>query len=259
LVRNSNPPSGRSSLVSLFGQIASRAINGKTKEDVVRLLEATSVFVSKGIKPESQLLQDLWVVSQHGLYPGYFLDIGAGHPINISNTWILQSQFGWKGIVFEPNAEFSLLHSQIRRSEEVETLKFAVTPLKQDFMKYKSDGEYSGNPDNFPGELHSERNKRRASIPTEEVQATTLREIIETRQLSRIDYISLDIEGGEIDLLKSFPFDICQVHLISVEHNFRAVDIREIDLFLERQNFRKSLESETEWDAFYVNQDWVES
>jgi FkbM family methyltransferase len=216
------------------------------------------VFISRGIKPESQLLQDLWVISQHGLNPGYFLDIGAGHPINISNSWILQSQFGWKGIVVEPNAEFSLLHSQIRKSNDVETLKYAVTPQKQDFMKYKSDGEYSGNPDNFPGDLHSERNKRRANIPTEEVQATTLREIVETRQLTRIDYISLDIEGGEIDLLKSFPFEICDVHLISVEHNFREADMKEISEFLETKNFRKSLESETEWDAFYVNENWVD-
>jgi FkbM family methyltransferase len=211
----------------------------------------------KGISPQSQLLQDLWVISQHGEGSGFFLDIGAGHPIHISNSWILQSQFAWEGVIFEPNPEFSLLHKQIRSTEGVETLKFAVTPTKQDFMNYKNDGEFSGNPDNFPGDLHSERNKLRKKISTEKVQATTLREVLESKGITKVDYLSLDIEGGELEILKSFPFDYCDVHLITVEHNYRKDDIDAIDEFLSQKNFRRSLGSETEWDAFYVNQEWV--
>jgi FkbM family methyltransferase len=247
---------GRRSIVSLVGELINRPIGSTQERDLTRILEAASFFVSKGIKPESQLLQDLWVISQHGKVPGFFLDIGAGHPINISNSWVLQSQFGWKGITFEPNAEFSLLHSQIRRSSDVETLKYAVTPERQEFMNYKSDGEYGGNPDNFPGDLHSERNKLREKIPTEKVQAITLGEVIASRNLTKIDYLSLDIEGGELDILKSFPFEICQIHLITVEHNYRGEDIREIDAFLKKMNFERSLEFETEWDAFYINTNW---
>jgi FkbM family methyltransferase len=228
----------------------------KEQKDLSKLLNTASYFLQKGIAPESQLLQDLWVISQHGDNPGFFLDIGAGHPIHISNSWTLQSQFDWEGIIFEPNPEFSLLQKQIRSAPGVEILKLAVTPTKQDFMNYKSDGEYSGDPDNFPGELHSERNKSRKKILTERVPATTLREVLETRGITKVDYISLDIEGGELDILKSFPFDVCSVHLITVEHNFRRDDMLKIDKFLEEKNFRRSLNSETEWDSFYVNNEW---
>jgi FkbM family methyltransferase len=223
-----------------------------------RLFNAAALFIKRGISPQSQLLQDLWVISQHGEKPGFFLDIGAGHPIHISNSWTLQSQFDWKGIVFEPNPEFSLLHKQIRSSDNVETLKLAVTPEEQEYMNYKNDGEFSGNPDNFPGELHSERNKLRDKISTEKVPAITLRKVLESRGITKVDYMSLDIEGGELEVLKSFPFDICDVHLITVEHNFRMSDIDEIDTFLTQLNFRKSLESETEWDSFFVNEKWID-
>lgn len=249
------PVNSPKSLVSMIGDLFAIGLTGRDTGDFAKFLNAAATFLTNGIKPEGQLLQDLWVVSQHGTKPGFFLDIGAGHPVNISNTWVLQSQFDWSGIVVEPNPDFSILHEQIRKSEKVETLKFAVTPLSQTHMRYKSDGEYSGNPDDFPGELHRARNKHRSDLAVDLVPAITVREILESREITQIDYLNLDIEGGEVGILKTFPFDYCKVRLITVEHNYRHEDVKVVDDFLEALNFRKCFNNSTEWDSFYISND----
>jgi hypothetical protein len=47
----------------------------------------------------SQSDQDIWVLSMlNGLHNGTYLDIGAGWPEHISNTALLELQFGWRGV-----------------------------------------------------------------------------------------------------------------------------------------------------------------
>jgi FkbM family methyltransferase len=252
-LRRTNVAGSSKSLVSVVGDLFALGLTDHDNKDFAKFLESTAYFLTKGIKPEGQLLQDLWVVSQHGTKPGFFLDIGAGHPIQISNTWVLQSQFDWSGIVVEPNPDFSILHEQIRKSEKVQTLKLAVTPTRQPHMRYQNDGEYSGNPDNFPGELHHARSLHRSELSIDLVPAITVREILDARNISQIDYLNIDIEGGEVEILKSFPFDYCRVGLITVEHNYRHSDIKAVDDFLTEMNFRKCFNNSTEWDSFYIS------
>ena len=53
-----------------------------------------------GIQWRSQLRQDLFVALMFdGLRDGSFVDIGAGHPEQISNTVVLEREFGWSGIL----------------------------------------------------------------------------------------------------------------------------------------------------------------
>lgn len=53
-----------------------------------------------GIQWRSQLQQDRFVALMfEGLLDGTFVDIGAGHPEQISNTVVLEREFGWRGIL----------------------------------------------------------------------------------------------------------------------------------------------------------------
>ena len=45
---------------------------------------------------------------------GYFLEIGSNHPININNTYLLEHQYNWKGIMVEYNPDFLPLYKQHR-------------------------------------------------------------------------------------------------------------------------------------------------
>lgn len=45
---------------------------------------------------------------------GYFLEIGSNHPININNSYLLETKFGWKGIMIEYDASFLPLYKTHR-------------------------------------------------------------------------------------------------------------------------------------------------
>src|SRR5215472_7304519 len=55
----------------------------------------------------SQVGQDLWVFGEvfNEQRNGFFLDIGAGDGVDLSNTYILENRYGWRGICIEANPD----------------------------------------------------------------------------------------------------------------------------------------------------------
>lgn len=45
---------------------------------------------------------------------GYFLEIGSNHPININNSYLLEKNYEWKGIMVEYDSKFLSLYKQHR-------------------------------------------------------------------------------------------------------------------------------------------------
>lgn len=45
---------------------------------------------------------------------GYFLEIGSNHPININNSYLLETKYDWKGIMVEYNSNFLSLYKELR-------------------------------------------------------------------------------------------------------------------------------------------------
>lgn len=78
----------------------------------------------------SQAGQDLWVTQVlKGLRGGWYLDIGANDPVVISNTWALDFQLGWNGVLIEndPNciADLRAKRSGIVISTDATTFDYA--------------------------------------------------------------------------------------------------------------------------------------
>jgi FkbM family methyltransferase len=159
-------------------------------------------------------------------------------------------------VIVEPHPEFTLLHNRLRTSPNVEILSIGVTPESSQSMNYVEDGEFSGDPKYYAGDIHSKNEKIRKSKEVVTVASVGIKDLITQRKIRSIDYLSLDIEGGELELIKAFPFDYCKVHLMTIEHNFRYQDEKEIDEFLKLNSFRRVLSHQTEWDGFYINERW---
>ena len=70
------------------------------EKEYINMLE---YFCLHRLRSKSQIFQDLLVLYFTGLKKnGFFLDIGAGDGVNISNTFILEKNFNWNGIVCDP-------------------------------------------------------------------------------------------------------------------------------------------------------------
>jgi hypothetical protein len=155
---------------------------------------------------QEPLNQDKWVVSMHP-GPGYFLDIGASHDTKFSNTKALEER-GWKGLAIDPFLHGDWSNRKCKRS------KVAVSTQKG-FSSFYNPGAMIGGIEKDHCGLHKDPNMKRVFVKTDTI-SNILRK---NRVPNRIGYISLDIEGGELNVVKTFPFRDYKVDLWSIEHN----------------------------------------
>jgi FkbM family methyltransferase len=177
--------------------------------------------------------QDLFVLEMLGeLHGGYFLDSGASNGLRGSNTRMLEHTFGWRGICIEPN---TALFEELVRNRGCVCLSCCLYDREGSVDFLEAAGVYGGIVQEYaPSVWHLAQRLliQRASGGTPPVTrkpARTLRSILkEAGAPPVIDYWSLDTEGSELAILKSFPFDDYCFRVLTVEHNNEPVreDIR---------------------------------
>jgi FkbM family methyltransferase len=169
-------------------------------------------------KSRSQLGQDILALSRKGLStPGYFVEFGATNGVDLSNTWILEKHFGWSGILCEPSKDWqkSLLEN---RSCSIDLR--CVYPGESRLISFDQTtlGELStiSSFKNLEGDAISRRVGARY-----EVQTVSLFDLLGTHGAPKfIDFLSVDTEGSEFEILKDFDFEEYSFGLICVEHNY---------------------------------------
>lgn len=244
--------SGSKSTIAQLGILLSKNQISPDLEILAKMIKTQANLNERGIRAKGQLLQDLFVLTIFGEKEGTFLDLGGGHPTEISNSFLLQNWFNWSGYIVEPNPEFNDMQKRIRASDKVVVFEVAITGNDRGTANFTLDGEFSGLSQKNIGELHA---KRRAKRFNDQIVVETLpiRDFIDDNQITKIDYLSIDVEGGELDIVSNFPFEKTQVSVITVEHNFRFDDLNEIQEILAYHDFVQIFRDQTEWDAWFIS------
>jgi FkbM family methyltransferase len=197
----------------------------------------------------SQYGQDLFVLEVlGGMREGFFLDSGASDGVSASNTQLLEASFDWKGICVEPNTAF---FTALVRNRHCDCLNCCLYERDGEVDFVEQANTLGGILDEYhPGLLHYAMSALR--IPqnatgrpvTIQKAARTVRSVLNACGAPPvIDYWSLDTEGSEFTILKSFPFDEYSFRVLTVEHNWLPVR-EQIRAFLELRGYRwvKALE-----------------
>ena len=197
----------------------------------------------------SQLGQDIWVLSNTNFKRGgFFVEFGATNGILLSNTWLLEKEFGWQGICAEPNPKF---FSQLKHNRKCLVSDQYIGRVTGDVIEFILADVYGGSKEFAESDQH--KSKRSAYYDAGHVTALTtisLDDFLEQHHApSDIDYISIDTEGSEYDLLSSFPFEKWNVSFFTIEHNF--TEQREKIMTLMTTNGYERIEKE--WDDWYIN------
>lgn len=227
------------SLAQRRGQLEPRAIqNDAAVEEKKEVINRQAM---------SQLGQDTWVLERTQYKRnGFFVEFGATDGVLLSNTWLLENEFGWQGICAEPNPEF---FEQLRNNRSCVVSDACIGESTGDLVEFVFAGAYGGQT-KFSG-VDQHYSKRRAYIETGRVaklSTVSLHDLLKLYSAPKdIDYISIDVEGGEFDVLKSFPFSEWNVRLLTIEHNFSETrsKIREL---LTAQGYKCI---EAQWDDWY--------
>lgn len=160
---------------------------------------------------------------------GTFVDVGGYDGVTGSNTYFLETHRGWTGALVEP------VRAQIAKAAVLRTcpcVEAAVAPTagEADFIEI-TEGytQMSGLADSYDQNLlGTVRNDKRHKENVVRVKTKTLSDILHQMNLVHPDFISLDIEGGEIACLKAFPFADHDVKIWSIENNTNTSEIKQI-------------------------------
>jgi FkbM family methyltransferase len=197
----------------------------------------------------AQLLQDLLPLYFLGLKPGIFFEAGMANGITLSNSFILENLFGWRGIGIEPLPEFFLKARDARTNTHMYQCALVADETVKS-VTLRSGGLLSSLDQAMPDDSHS---GLRSSFNQISVDARSFMSIMRELGWTRIDFLSLDLEGHELPILKSIDFSSISVQIIAVEHNHTG-DKALICEFLLSKGFIRVFEDISNHDDFYVHE-----
>lgn len=201
----------------------------------------------------SQLGQDLWVLEQTSYKKkGFFVEFGASDGVLLSNTYLLESEFDWQGICAEPNPKFFRQLKTNRRCMIAAACIAGVTGRTVDFLLAD---EYGGMSQYAEVDMNAARRQAYA-VNGDRMTLTTvsLHDFLVKHNAPRdIDYLSIDTEGSELEILAAFPFEQWRISLLTVEHNFTPAR-EQIRALLCGHGYQCI---EREWDDWFVNPDML--
>ena len=171
----------------------------------------------------SQFGQDKWVLSKITREPcdppPYYVEFGCADATDISNTYMLE-EHGWLGV----GIDFNPRNAELRKNKVLRGVVWD-SATEVDFM----DGADLGGVMETLG-IWKEPLIRHGCT-TVRVHTYTPSQVLQFAEAPKaIDYMSIDIEGAELVVLKAFPWEDYTVQCITVEHNSeepKRTDIRE--------------------------------
>ncbi len=69
-------------------------------------------------------------------------------------------------------------------------------------------------------------------------QCFSLYSLLLALNITTVDYLSLDIEGAELDILKTIPFNKVNIRVLTVEYNHVAAGKKDVQSFMEAQGYK---------------------
>lgn len=173
--------------------------------------------------------QDDWIINEvfptelaNG-YRGFFVEAGASDGGAGSNTYVLERDHGWSGLLIEPNIKFYSKLISLRKCEH----RNLILSDKQGDIDFLQAGWYGIAPSLVKHRFNEHDITHHETLkfdvdgqPAETVKlpARTIGSILEEIEAPRIiDYFSLDVEGSELAVLNGFPFDRYQIKALTIE------------------------------------------
>ncbi len=178
--------------------------------------------------------EDTIVLEYFNRRPGFYIDVGANHPFRISNTYLLYLN-GWRGITLEPLPHLSQKHRRYRP----EDWHFNVgAGSREGSMRF-----YEMTPNvlsTFDEKMMEEYIKTKVGVLASyrEIPVRTIASVWKELQLQQgVDFLSIDCEGSDLDVLHGVDWSVMKPKLLSVETVHEEAG-GEIHRFLREMGFR---------------------
>jgi FkbM family methyltransferase len=179
---------------------------------------------------------------------GFFIEAGAYDGIYDSNTYILEQNYNWTGICVEANPTlFQRLITQ-RKCVCFQNALYNQDDVNMDFI----DTSLLDAP-GIGGLTITNSHKHISDCPIIKVTTKRLETLLDSvKAPTFIEYLSLDTEGSEYDILKDFNFEKYKIGYMCIEHNFIEDNRQKMRNLLESKGYRFYRENNVD-DDYILN------
>ena len=197
-----------------------------TLEDGSKVFSNYSLF-QHDFNSSSQTRQDIFVVyAMNGMQGGSYIDIGANDGVTYSNSYMLEKQFGWSGLLVEPlkwlmpkvyehrGANNNILNACVyNRTYLSAFIEVAPSPSHVEMTGFGED-MFSGVRDTWS---HAKRDWVPVDLPTNPVPCFHAQTILDAYNITHVNYLSVDAEGADEAILRSIDWKRFSADIISFE------------------------------------------
>ena len=198
---------------------------------------------------KSQLRQDLFVLSELEFKKkGYFVEFGATNGLDISNTYLLEKKFDWNGIVAEPAKKW---HHELKKNRKVNIETDCVWRETGKVLNFNEVDETElSTIDKFSSS--DQHQNLRKNGKQYKVSTISLKDLLAKYMAPKIiDYLSIDTEGSEYEILKNFDFKSYKFKVITCEHNYNE-NREKIYNLLSDNGYKRKLTKISKFEDWYI-------
>lgn len=158
----------------------------------------------------------------HHRSEGHCVEVGANDGISGSMTYHFEL-IGWNCLLVEPIPD---LARKISEKRKCIVKNFAASSSEGEATFYVADADESLSSLTLSGDQKKRIRDQGSGVREIRVTKRTLDRILKEADVSRIDFITIDVEGHELEVLRGFTVDVFQPRIIIVEDNSNQVDNR---------------------------------
>jgi FkbM family methyltransferase len=211
--------------------------------------------ITKRTESHSQLFQDLFVdFVFSGAKGKRFLEFGATDGVELSNTFMLERSREWTGVLAEPDPQW---HDRLKRNRKntkiITECIYSTTGETLDFIS-SARGVLSSLKEFAFEDFHAQNPQGRMQEYAEiSVDTISLNDVFEEHFNGEpIEYMSVDTEGSEYEILSNFNFSKYKPTIVTVEHNYTPAQ-HKLDTLFSNNDYVRVFGSKTDFDAWYVD------
>lgn len=160
----------------------------------------------------SQYNQDIYLYEHHFKYlrrPGTYIDIAANEPVRLSNSYFFDVCLGWRGVCAEANSKY---YQPIRKFRTCALVRACISAISHNARFFLRDGR--------SGIVSTNKNAQNLHAIGSNI--TTLRcepvdSALSALDIAHADFLSLDVEGHELEVLQGFNWNVTKINVIVTE------------------------------------------
>lgn len=186
----------------------------------------------------SQFHQDYYLYTRHFKHlkrSGTYMDVAANDAVGISNSYFFDACLGWEGICVEGNPRFFERLYRVRSCALVPTCVGRVDGMSVEFALEGGAGGVMGST-----YKHQEKwAEIKKQVQTIKERCTTLRVAMDREEMHEVDYLSLDVEGHELEVLKGIDWGRSKFNVMTIEVTKKTLP--EIEAFMTGLGYKRHM------------------